>query len=476
MTPTPLSRLVFRNTSWLLSGQLIGRLLRAVLIIYAARLLGAESFGAFSYALSIAALVSIAADLGINALITREESGLPADKPGRSGINIISAGLTLKTIAVSAFVILIFIFRNYLAAIPEAAILLPAVAIIFAFDSFRDFGAAIARARNKMSLEAAAVIATNLAIVIFGFIALALLPTAYSLAWGYALGAALGALLMAIFIFPYLPPIKLASFARLKSLLVSSLPFATVTVMGAVMINTDIILLGWLSTPTATGLYSAAQKPIQLLYLLPALVAAGFFPVLSAQNGNRHRFRLILKEGIIILITLAVPATLVGAIAAPSLIALLYGANYAAAAAPFAILSLSLLFVFPSMMLSNAAFALGRERDLIVYSLTGFLGNLILDILLIPSLGIVGSALATLINQIVINIYLYRRLQKTEPFSIAPRLIKIALAALATATAAFILSSYTLPVLIVPPLIYLIVLLILREPILYKILSLLKSK
>lgn len=464
-----LSRLVFRNTSWLISGQLIGRLFRAVLIIYAARLLGAESFGAFSYALSIAALVSIAADLGLNALITREESGRP-------GNNIISAGLTLKTITVSAFVILIFIFRNYLTVIPEAAVLLPAIAIIFAFDSFRDFGAAIARARNKMSLEAATVIATNSAVVIFGFIALALLPTTRSLAWGYALGTALGALLMAILIFPYLPPIKLVSFARLKSLLVSSLPFATVTVMGAVMINTDIILLGWLSTPAATGLYSAAQKPIQLLYLLPSLIAAGFFPVLSAQNGNHRRFHQILKEGLIILIALALPAALVGALAAPSLITLVYGADYAAAAAPFAILSLSLLFVFPSIMLSNAAFALGRERDLIVYSLTGLFGNLILDILLIPSLGIVGCALATLINQIVINIYLYRRLQKTESLSIAPHLIKIILAALAAAAAAYILSSYAIPVLIVSPLVYLTLLFLLREPTLFKILSLLKSK
>ena len=61
---------IIKNIFWLFSGQTIGRLLRALLLIYAARLLGAESWGAFSYALSIAAFLSIFADLGINGIMT----------------------------------------------------------------------------------------------------------------------------------------------------------------------------------------------------------------------------------------------------------------------------------------------------------------------------------------------------------------------------------------------------------------------
>ena len=40
---------VAKNTFWLFSGQLISRLLRAAIVIYAARVLGASSWGAFSY-------------------------------------------------------------------------------------------------------------------------------------------------------------------------------------------------------------------------------------------------------------------------------------------------------------------------------------------------------------------------------------------------------------------------------------------
>ncbi|PIR04599.1 MAG: hypothetical protein COV57_03580, partial [Candidatus Liptonbacteria bacterium CG11_big_fil_rev_8_21_14_0_20_35_14] len=62
---------IIKNTLWLSIGQVIGRLVRVLIIIYAARILGAESYGAFSYALSIAALLSILADLGINGTIVR---------------------------------------------------------------------------------------------------------------------------------------------------------------------------------------------------------------------------------------------------------------------------------------------------------------------------------------------------------------------------------------------------------------------
>ncbi|MEK7590294.1 MAG: oligosaccharide flippase family protein, partial [Patescibacteria group bacterium] len=66
-----ISQTIAKNTFWLFSGQMIGRLLRAAIVIYAARVLGAASWGAFSYALGIAAFLTIFSDIGINALITK---------------------------------------------------------------------------------------------------------------------------------------------------------------------------------------------------------------------------------------------------------------------------------------------------------------------------------------------------------------------------------------------------------------------
>ena len=68
---------IAKNTIWLLIGQISSRLLRSAIVIYAARILGAESWGAFSYALGIATFLTTFSDIGINALITKEASRQP---------------------------------------------------------------------------------------------------------------------------------------------------------------------------------------------------------------------------------------------------------------------------------------------------------------------------------------------------------------------------------------------------------------
>ena len=42
-----LRQTVVKNVFWLFSGQMIGRLLRAAVVVYAARILGAEGWGLF---------------------------------------------------------------------------------------------------------------------------------------------------------------------------------------------------------------------------------------------------------------------------------------------------------------------------------------------------------------------------------------------------------------------------------------------
>lgn len=50
---------VAKNTFWLTVSNVGGRLLRAVIIIYAARVLGAGEWGAFSYAITLAAFLTV---------------------------------------------------------------------------------------------------------------------------------------------------------------------------------------------------------------------------------------------------------------------------------------------------------------------------------------------------------------------------------------------------------------------------------
>lgn len=73
-TNTSQSQTVAKNTIWLTAGTLSGRLLRALFLIIVARMLAPADWGAFTYLLSLSALLTVFIDFGINAIITRESS------------------------------------------------------------------------------------------------------------------------------------------------------------------------------------------------------------------------------------------------------------------------------------------------------------------------------------------------------------------------------------------------------------------
>src|SRR3972149_7577669 len=136
---------IAKNTFWLFFGQIMSRLLRAAIVIYAARVLGAASWGAFSYALGIAAFLTIFSDIGINALITKEASRNPELKD-----KYIATAFWTKLVLTAFFIIATFLVFPYLTNIPEAAAIMPILIFVFAFDTLRDLGSALTRALEKM--------------------------------------------------------------------------------------------------------------------------------------------------------------------------------------------------------------------------------------------------------------------------------------------------------------------------------------
>jgi O-antigen/teichoic acid export membrane protein len=474
--PDHISKRIAKNTAWLFSGQIIGRLLRAAIVIYAARILGAASWGAFSYALSVAAFLTIFSDIGINALLTREGSKNPNE---RERYLATSFFVKLTLLLVMSAGVLIFV--NHLTNLPEAVSLMPITLAVFIFDSLRDLGGAMARALEEMRIEAVTNIFTNIAITIFGIIALYFSPTSMSMMLAYALGTLTGFVFIVIPLRRYFSNLT-HNFDRslVKPILATAWPFGLVGLMGAVMINTDVLILGWMRSATEVGLYSAAQRPIQLLYIAPSLIATAFFPQLARLAvKSKEKFSKLFEQALAVIYLLALPLTLGGIILAKQFVILLYGASYAPAYISFAILSATLAVVFPATLIGNAIFAHNKQKTFLIYVALGIFGNIILDLLLIPRWGMNGSAVATLINQLIINIYAWWLMQKTAPFSISKHLIKLSASAFGMGIVTFALQYAGVPVLIniaASVVVYLMLLAAIKEPTFAAIRSVLKRE
>jgi O-antigen/teichoic acid export membrane protein len=460
---------VVKNTFWLFAGELVGRLIRFAIVIYSARLLGAAEYGVFSYVLTIAAFVTIFSDIGISAILTRETSKNPENRQ-----RYISASLALKGILILLNIAVVLIAVPLFTNVAGAAPLLPMVVFIFLFDSLREFGFGLNRALEQMQREAIIKIVMNLAISILGFAALWLEVSARSLAISYAIGSGIGFILTAWTLRSYLlPALRSVDVSLMWPIFKQAWPIGLLGLLGAIMINTDMVMLGWWEAPVQLGYYAAAQKIILLLYIIPSLIASATFPAFSRlARVNNERFRLILEQSITAVLLIALPIVTGGLVLAGQLMHLLFGDGYTPATGTFAILLATILIVYPSTLLSNALFAYDEQKRFMYFVSFGALSNAFFNWLLIPRFGIEGAAVATIGSQIITNIFVWRTMRQTNKFSILNRLPRIVASSILMAGVAYVLQNAGLPLIatvIISMGVYTGVLWLLKEPILHDI-------
>src|SRR3989338_8892897 len=184
---------IIKNTFWLFSSEISGRLLKMGLIIYAARVLGSSGWGVFSYAISIASLLTMFADIGISDLVVRE---ITQKKAGHQ--TLISTALLLKKIVLVISTFLVIFISPFISHIPQAQSLFFLVALILFFDSLRELGLSINRASEKMERDMVVKVTTNAVLFILGVIFLKIKLAPESIALAYVIGNAIGFVTIAI--------------------------------------------------------------------------------------------------------------------------------------------------------------------------------------------------------------------------------------------------------------------------------------
>ena len=456
---------VAKNTVWLSISNFGGRLIKAVVVIYAARVLGAAGWGVFSYAVTLAGFLTLFMDPGVNSILMRDASKAPE----REQKEILSTTFVMKLCFIAIGVVLVLFVAPIFSTLPGAKELLPLVALIIIFDTLREFFSAFFRSQEKMELDAAIFLFMNLSVVVFGLIFLIIKPVVASFAWGYVAGTALGCIAALWVIRRYLKKIfSFFSKNRVLPILKSAWPFAVTGALGILLTNTDILIISWMRSASEVGIYSAAIRIIQILYIVPYILQASTLPILSRlANHDTARFRAILEKTLHIAFLVAIPMAIAGVLLGTQIMNLVFGAAYISGGMALGILMLTMLADYPAMIVGTATFTYDRQRNLIISTAIAGTLNVAFDLLFIPHWGIAGSAWATLIAQAASNAYLWYALKKINYFTVLPNLKKIIGATAGMALGVFALIALKTSAIIIIPagvILYFALLTLLREP------------
>ena len=146
----------------------------------------------------------------------------------------------------------------------------------------------------------------------------------------------------------------------------------------------------------AVGQYSIAVAVSDLVYTLPVVVGTLLFPRLARMESSVEQVRftrdVVVRVGAVMLIAGALSALL-----AQPLIGLLYGSRFEPSVPAFLWLLPGIVALSVHTIVMNYCAATGYPAIALIASILGFVANVVLNIALLPVLGIVGASISSTI-------------------------------------------------------------------------------
>jgi O-antigen/teichoic acid export membrane protein len=163
---------------------------------------------------------------------------------------------------------------------------------------------------------------------------------------------------------------------NIKLVVQEAAPIGLAALLAQVYYNFDTILLGFLKTDAVVGQYSAAYRIVTLLMTGAFLLAATYQPVLARCFAtDRTGFSQHLRG-------LTAGSLLLGIVPA----------------APLAILMGSMPLAYLGIAYTTALIAAGKQRQMMIATAIGAGSNILANFILIPTLGMTGAAIATILS------------------------------------------------------------------------------
>lgn len=238
---------------------------------------------------------------------------------------------------------------------------------------------------------------------------------------GYVLSVILADFLTTVFLVVYTKlwrsfRISTISPSVMRGMLKFCLPLIPTTVFWWITSVSDRYLVAYLASPESNGLYAAAYKiPTLLIYFVSIFDGAWKLSALSDANDETARtaffsrvWRMYTTLGFIggaFLVLLCRPFA-----------GILFAEEYASAWIYIPVLCVATVFTAFDTFLGSVYYTCGKTVYSLRTALVGAVLNIILNLLLIPSLGAMGASIATFVSYFVVFIVRLATITKLIPF------------------------------------------------------------
>ena len=396
------NRRIINNTIWIVGCKIFRALLGMLVTMLSARYLGPSGYGLISYAASIVTFVVPVMQLGLNSTLVQELVNDPDHEGSIMGTSIVMS-------LVSGMGCIVGVIAFSLLTNPGE----PVTTLVCGLYSIQLVFQALEQIQYWFHAKLLSKYVSVTMLVAYGITSgykILLLVLGSSVYW-FALSQALDFLLISgvlLVIYRRKGNAKLAfswklfrkMFARSKYYIISNL-------MISVFAQTDRIMLKIMMDETAVGYYSAAVTCAGMAGFVFEAIINSAQPVIleSARRGEAALERAI-STLYSVVIYLSIGLCVVITVFAPLVIHILYGDQYGPAVQALRLIVWYSTFSYLGAVRDVWILAQWKQKYLLLINLIGAGANVVLNLALIPWLGINGAALASLLTQIFTNVVL----------------------------------------------------------------------
>ena len=400
-------RRYFANTGWMFFGQMFGLLLAFFVGAYVARYLGPEDFGLMSYSISFVGLFGFLAGFGIDSILNRELIKFPEKKKELLStsfwIKLLGGLLAILIINVVSF----FVNNDYL-----SKLLIFIFSLTFVFQSFNIFSLFFQSkvlSRKVVQVQILCNVLSALMKILFIYFNLGLIFI-ISL---YIFDNIILAIGLICIYYKDEKNINLSIFDKkiLKSLLRDSLPLMFSIVAITVYSKIDQIIINKMLNETSVGIYSVAVKISECWYFVPGLICSSLLPaIINSKKTDSSLYKKRINFLYFLLLVFGSLMAFMVFVLSKPIILLMFGLEYIESIKVSQIYAWSIIPTFVMSGFWSYLLSENYTKVYLVITIIGAISNIVLNILLIPHFGIIGSAYATLVSYALtpLSLFMFR--------------------------------------------------------------------
>jgi len=434
-------------------GQASSTIIMAIGTIILARLLTEAEYGLYSIALIPSYMAILFRDWGVNSAITKFTASLRAQKSEEKAYKIIKTGLIFEVATGFILSLILISLSGFIASTvfnrPKSTPLIMIASITVFTGALQTVAQSTFVGFERMELSSL----TNICQAIVKSVATPLLVLIGFGTFGATLGYTISFMASAIIalIVHYLTIIRKinirnrdsgdsSTIKTLREMLHYGVPLSISSIISGFLIQFYAFIMAIYCTDVAIGNYQVASQFATILTFFTVPIWTVLFPAFSKINPQDENglLRTVFMFSIKYTSLILVPTTIGLMILSKPLVGTLFGEKWTQAPLFLTLYVINNLFViFGSLTLGSLLAGIGETKMQMKLSLITLTVGMPLSLILIPTMGIIGLILTTIIANkpsLVIGLYWTRKKYKTKIDINSSLRILIASATAATAT------------------------------------------